>query len=277
MNTIVPRAGLVLNAGMSDMAKLAVVTGASRGIGREIAVTLARDGWDVAFSHVAKESEANETEELIRATSRRVLAVRCDVGLKAEVWSFYETVTQHFGATPALLVNNAGIQTWSPLLELKEEDWDRVIRTNLKGCFLNTQRAAQLMVERAIRGVIINLGSACNWMAFPRLVDYTASKGGIEQFTKVSALELGPHGIRVNCVSPGAIEHERTKLEAPDYADNWARITPLRRVGTTADVARAVRFLAGPDAGFITGQTLFVDGGAFSVPNWPTEYNRDQG
>lgn len=277
IKTIVPHAGLVLNAGMSDLAKLAVVTGASRGIGREIAVTLAQDGWDVAFSHVAPEAEADETAALIRATGRRALAVRCDVGLKADVWKFYEAVMQHFGTVPGLLVNNAGIQTWSSLLELKEEDWDRVIRTNLKGCFLNTQRAAQLMVERGLRGAIINLGSACNWMAFPRLVDYTASKGGIEQFTKVSALELGPHGIRVNCVAPGAIEHERTKLEAPEYAQNWARITPLRRVGTTADVARAVRFLAGPDSSFVTGQTLFVDGGAFSVPNWPQEYNRDQG
>jgi len=260
---------------MSETTKLAVVTGASRGIGREIAVTLAGDGWDVAFCHIAPEVEADETAALIRATGRRVLAMWCDVGVKADVWAFYEAVLRYFGDVPALLVNNAGVQTWAPLLELKEEDWDRVMLTNLKGCFLNTQRAAQLMVERGRRGTIINLGSACNRMAFPRLVDYTASKGGIEQFTKVSALELGPHGIRVNCVAPGAIEHERTRLEAPDYAGNWARVTPLRRVGTTADVARAVRFLAGPDAGFVTGQTLFVDGGAFSVPNWPQEY--DQG
>ena len=195
------------------------------------------------------------------------------VGSKEEVWSFFAAVVSHFSRAPDLLVNNAGVQTWAPLLELAEADWDRVIRTNLKGCFLNTQRAAQLMVEHGKRGVIINIGSACNKIAFPGLVDYTASKGGIEQFTKVSALELGPHGIRVNCVAPGAIEHERTKLEAPAYAENWARITPLRRVGQTADVARAVCFLAGPEADFITGQTLFVDGGAFSVPNWPREYN----
>lgn len=260
---------------MEKQARLAVVTGASRGIGREIAVTLAQDGWDVAFCHLAPEAEATETAEKIRAAGRRVLAHRCDVGVKTEVWAFYDAILREFGRAPELLVNNAGVQTWAPLLELAEADWDRVIRTNLKGCFLNTQRAAQLMVQHGVRGVIVNLGSACNQIAFPRLVDYTASKGGIEQFTKVSALELGPHGIRVNCVAPGAIEHERTKLEAPDYAQNWARITPLRRVGTTDDVARAVRFLAGADADFVTGQTLFVDGGAFSVPNWPREYNRD--
>jgi NAD(P)-dependent dehydrogenase (short-subunit alcohol dehydrogenase family) len=257
---------------MSDTSKLAVVTGASGGIGREIAVTLARHGWDVAFLHLGEAADAAETESLIRAAGRRALAVRGDVGMKDEVWAFYERVVSTFGRAPDVLVNNAGIQTWAPLLELAEADWDRVIRTNLKGCFLNTQRAAQLMVDRGVRGAIINIGSACNQIAFPRLVDYTASKGGIEQFTKVSALELGPHGIRVNCVAPGAIEHERTKTEAPDYAANWGRITPLRRVGTTADVAKAVHYLATAEADFITGQTLFVDGGAFSVPNWPASY-----
>jgi 3-oxoacyl-[acyl-carrier protein] reductase len=104
---------------------------------------------------------------------------------------------------------------------------------------------------------------------FPNLVDYTASKGGIEMFTKVSAVELGRYGITVNCVAPGAIEIERTKLESADYAGTWAKLTPLRRVGQPADVARAVAFLAGDGAAFITGQTIWVDGGLFSHPNWP--------
>jgi NAD(P)-dependent dehydrogenase (short-subunit alcohol dehydrogenase family) len=254
---------------MSKATNLAVVTGASRGIGREIAITLARHGWDLAFSHLGDEAEAAETTGMIAATGRKALGLRADVGVKDEVWAFYRTVVDTFGRAPDLLVNNAGVQTWAPLLELAEADWDRVIRTNLKGCFLNTQRAAQLMVEQGIRGSIVNLGSACNKVAFPRLVDYTASKGGIEQFTKVSATELGPHGIRVNCVAPGAIEHERTKLEAPDYAKTWAAITPLQRVGNTADVAKVVHFLATDAAGFVTGQTIYVDGGAFTMPNWP--------
>jgi len=254
---------------MTKSASLAVVTGASRGIGREIAVTLARHGWDVAFSHLGDEAEAAEATRLITATGRQVLGIRCDVGVKAEVWAFYQKIMDTFGRAPDLLVNNAGIQTWAPLLELAEADWDRVIRTNLKGCFLNTQRAAQLMVEHGIRGSIVNLGSACNKVSFPRLVDYTASKGGIEQFTKVSATELGPHGIRVNCVAPGAIEHERTKQEAPDYAATWAPLTPLGRVGQTADVAKVVHFLATAAAGFVTGQTIYVDGGTFTLPNWP--------
>ncbi len=259
---------------MTEKRKLAVVTGASRGIGREIAVTLAKQGWDIAFSHLAEPAEAAEVSGLITAAGRKALAVRCDVGVKDEVWAFYKSVLETFGRAPDLLVNNAGVQTWAPLLELAEADWDRVIRTNLKGCFLNTQRAAQLMVEHGIRGSIVNLGSACNKVPFPRLVDYTASKGGIEQFTKVSAVELGPHGIRVNCVAPGAIEHERTKLEVPDYAETWARITPLQRVGQTADVAKVVHFLATDGAGFVTGQTIYVDGGAFSMPNWPYPHGK---
>jgi 3-oxoacyl-[acyl-carrier protein] reductase len=259
---------------MSNPGSLAVVTGASRGIGREIAVTLAGRGWDVAFSHLGDENEAAEVTRLITTAGRKVLGVRCDVGVKDEVWAFYAKVMDTFGRAPDLLVNNAGIQTWAPLLELAEADWDRVIRTNLKGCFLNTQRAAQLMVEHGVRGAIVNLGSACNKVAFPRLVDYTASKGGIEQFTKVSAVELGPYGIRVNCVAPGAIEHERTKLEAPDYAKTWGAITPLGRVGSTADVAMVVHFLATDAAGFVTGQTIYVDGGAFTMPNWPYPHGK---
>jgi NAD(P)-dependent dehydrogenase (short-subunit alcohol dehydrogenase family) len=125
------------------------------------------------------------------------------------------------------------------------------------------------MIRDHKRGTIINIGSACNKVPFPNLVDYTASKGGIEQFTKVSAVELGPHGINVNCVAPGPIETDRTRREAPSYAETWSRVTPMRRVGTPEDVAHAVLFFADEKSDFISGQTLYVDGGAFTVPNWP--------
>jgi 3-oxoacyl-[acyl-carrier protein] reductase len=119
---------------------------------------------------------------------------------------------------------------------------------------------------------IINIGSGCNKVAFPRLVNYTASKGGMEQFTKVSAVELGKYGIRVNCVAPGAVEIERTKEEAGDYAGTWAGVTPLGRVGTPMDIGRAVVFFCGELSDFVTGQTLYVDGGLFAKPHWPYEY-----
>lgn len=253
---------------MDGLGKSAVVTGGNDGLGREMVLALAQEGWDVAFNYLAGEEKTQSLVAEVRGLGRRVLAVHSDVGVKADVNTFYAALAD-WGGTPDVLVNNAGVQTWSSLLDLAEEDWDRVIRTNLKGSFLHTQAAARRMAESGRGGAIINLGSGCNRLAFPRLVDYTASKGGIEQLTKVAALELGPHGIRVNCVAPGAIETERTRAEAPDYSGQWSPLTPLRRVGTPADVAAAVVWLAGPRSAFISGQTLLVDGGVFSRAVWP--------
>lgn len=246
----------------------AVVTGGNDGLGRAMVVALARRGWDVAFSWLDGEAKAESLVAEVEAIGRRALSCRSDVGIRADVDEFYAAVDA-WGGTPDVLVNNAGVQTWSRLLDLAEEDWDRVIRTNLKGCFLHTQAAARRMAAAGTGGAIVNLGSGCNRLAFPRLVDYTASKGGIEQLTKVAAVELGPHRIRVNCVAPGAIETERTRAEVDDYAGRWSPLTPLRRVGTVEDVAAAVVWLAGSESGFVSGQTLFVDGGVFSQAVWP--------
>jgi 3-oxoacyl-[acyl-carrier protein] reductase len=248
---------------------LAVVTGGSTGIGRHLVSALARAGYRVAFNYCASRAEADILSLELESAGMHVLALESDVGIKSQVDDFFARVADWHGDAPALLVNNAGIQTWSPLLDLTEDRWDDVIRTNLKGCFLNTQSAARLMKTARRGGAIVNIGSGCNKLAFPRLVDYTASKGGIEQFTKVAAVELGPFGITVNCVAPGAIATDRTALEAPDYAAEWSPITPLGRVGTPADVAGVVLFFASPAAAFVTGQTLWVDGGVFTRANWP--------
>jgi len=178
-------------------------------------------------------------------------------------------VQEWAGTAPHLLVNNAGVQTWGPLLETTSDDWDLVLRTNVKGTFLNTREAAKKMIEAGIAGAIVNIGSGCNKLAFANLVAYTASKGGIVQFTKVSAVELGRYGIRVNCVAPGAILNERTAAETGDYAGSWGAITPLGRVGTVEDIAGPVLFFASDAAGFVTGQTLWVDGGVFTQANFP--------
>jgi len=255
---------------MNGSSKLAVVTGSGSGIGRAIALALAEDGWNVALSDLQGREAMGALEQEIAARGRCAWSARCDVGLREDVEHFFAQLFVQFGRAPDLLVNNAGVQTWSPLLELDEVQWDRVIRTNLKGCFLNIQQAARLMIRERQRGAIVNIGSGCNKVPFANLVDYTASKGGIEQLTKVAAVELGPHGITVNCVAPGAIEVERTRRELPDYAASWARVTPVRRVGRPEDVAHAVLFLASEKSDFITGQTLFVDGGAFTKANWPS-------
>lgn len=230
---------------------------------------LSRAGYAVAFSCRSSAEAAASLVSEVESEGGSVKGIRCDAGSGDDVRAFYRSVVEWFGGAPDVLVNNAGVQTWSSLLDLDEASWDAVIRTNLKGCFLNTQAAARLMIEGGKRGAIINIGSGCNKLAFPKLVDYTASKGGIEQLTKVSAVELGPYGIRVNCIAPGAIVTERTNNEAPGYSERWSKITPLRRVGVPADVAGPVIFLTTPESSFITGQTIWVDGGVFSQANWP--------
>ena len=255
---------------MSELnGKTALVTGASKGVGRGIALELARAGCDVAVNYNSDRPGADATVEQISALGRRSFAVPGNVGVASEMDAAFEQVLERFGRID-VLVNNAGVQTWSPLIELQESDWDRVIDTNLKGCFLCTQRAARAMMRQG-GGSIVNIGSGCSKWPFRNLADYTASKGGIEGLTKVSAVELGPHFIRVNCVAPGAIEIERTKQELGDYSGTWARLTPLRRIGLAADVGRAVVFFASDASSFITGQTLWVDGGLYTRPVWPHE------
>ena len=251
------------------MQKIAVITGGSTGIGQHLVCALAEAGFRVAFTYRSTSGPAIEMAKDLGKQGHDVRAYKCDVGDADDVAAFYAAFVEDFGRAPDLLVNNAGIQTWAPLLDLKVDDWDRVIRTNMRGCFLNTQAAARLMVDGGIKGTIVNIGSGCNKLAFANLADYTASKGGIEQFTKVSAVELGPHGIRVNCVAPGAIETDRTNDEADDYGTKWAGLTPLRRVGTPSDLVGPILFLASEGAGFVTGQTIWVDGGVFSQAVWP--------
>lgn len=251
------------------MTRLALVTAGASAIGHALVLGLAGAGHDVAFSHLGAAGAAQDLATAVQALGRRVLAVESDTADQAQVADFHARAQDWAGSAPQVMVCNAGIQTWSPLLDLQVADWDRVMATNLRGTFLNTQAAARAMIAAGQGGSIVTLGSGCNKLAFPRLVDYTTSKGGIEQFTKVAASELGPHGIRVNCLAPGAIATERTAAEAPDYAGQWAPITPLRRVGTPADLVGPLLFLVSEAAGFVTGQTLWVDGGVFSQAPWP--------
>jgi len=255
-----------------QQSQTALVTGASRGIGKEIALELARSGYRVAVNYY------NESASVVDATvadmhalqtgaAPNVLPIEADIRSSSQVTAMFERVIGTFGRLD-LLVNNAGVQTWKSLLDVTEEEWDLVVDTNLKGCFLCTQQAARYMKDHG-GGSIVNLGSGCNKLAFPSLVAYTASKGGIEMFTKEAAVELGRYGIRVNCIAPGSIESERTRLEDPDYAGTWSKLTPLGRVGTAADIAPTVVFLGSKGASFISGQTIWIDGGLFTKAQWP--------
>jgi NAD(P)-dependent dehydrogenase (short-subunit alcohol dehydrogenase family) len=255
-----------------SQAQTALVTGASRGIGKEIALELARNGYRVAVNYYNDpvpmvDATIAEIRALQGGAQHAVLAVEADIRSSTQVTAMFDRVIAAFGRLD-LLVNNAGVQTWKPLLEVTEEEWDLVVDTNLKGCFLCTQQAARHM-KNSGGGAIVNLGSGCNKLAFPSLVAYTASKGGIEMFTKEAAVELGQYGIRVNCIAPGSIESERTRAEDPDYAGTWSKLTPLDRVGTAADIAPTVVFLASKGGSFISGQTIWIDGALFTKAQWP--------
>ncbi len=252
---------------MASSGKSALVTGASKGVGRGVAIGLAKAGWSVGINYANDSQGAEATASHIRDAGGQAWVLQADVGDSEQVTGMFSSFIEQAGRLD-LLVNNAGVQTWAPLLELDEKDWDRTIRTNLKGTFLCTQQAARLMKD-ADGGVIINIGSGANKAPFPSLVDYCASKGGIEAFTVVAAVELGPHGIRVNCVAPGCIEIERTQKESPDYEKTWGPLTPLRRIGHVEDVSKAVNFFASDDADFVAGQTLYVDGALWSQAPWP--------
>jgi NAD(P)-dependent dehydrogenase (short-subunit alcohol dehydrogenase family) len=248
----------------------ALVTGASKGIGKGIALAFGKAGADVIINYNSDAAGAEAVTREIRQLGRRAHAIQGDVGRASDVARMFAEAEENLGRL-TILVNNAGIQTWKAFLDLTEEEWDRVLDTNLKGCFLCSREAARRMRDHGDGGNIINIGSGCNKVPFPNLASYTASKGGIEMLTKVTAAELGRYGIRVNCVAPGAIEIERTKLEAGDYAGTWGKLAPLGRVGLPEDVARVVVFLASSAASFVTAQTIWVDGGAFSMPAWPYE------
>ena len=244
---------------------LALITAGASAIGSSLTRALSGAGYKVAFTHLNQPEAATLAAEI----GPNARAFNSDAGDPAQVARFHAEAADWAGEAPRVMVNNAGIQTWSTLLDLTVDRWNAVMETNLRGTFLNTQTAAKAMIAAGHGGSVITLGSGCNKHAFPRLVDYTAAKGGIEQFTKVAAVELGPHGIRVNCIAPGAITTERTAAEAGDYAATWSAVTPLRRVGTPEDLTGPLLFLISDAAAFVTGQTLWVDGGAFSQANWP--------
>ncbi len=183
---------------------------------------------------------------------------------------FHAEAADWAGAVPEVLVNNAGIQTWASLLDLRAEQWDAVMRVNLRGTFLNTQAFARALVAAGRGGAVVNLGSGCNKVAF-RGWWTTRLEGRDRAVHQGLGGGTGAYGIRVNCIAPGAIATERTAAEAGDYAGTWARVTPLRRVGTPQDIAGPMLFLISDAASYVTGQTLWVDGGTFAQANWPYE------
>jgi len=260
------------NTPESPAAELAVVTGARQGIGLAIAQVLSASGRSVALVDQQEPSTIDSLGGF--ADNADVEYFKADITVESECLVFFEALKERFGQSASILVNNAAVQYWAPLLELTVEQWRHTLDVNLTGSFLMTQGfARQFAADASLQqGSIVNLGSGCNHLAFPSLVSYNTSKGGVEMLTKSSALELGPLGIRVNCIAPGAIETERTKAETDGYSESWSPLTPQRRVGNVDDVADAVLALCEPSMRFVSGQTLGVDGGLFARAVWPEKY-----
>jgi glucose 1-dehydrogenase len=241
--------------------KVAVVTGAARGIGRACAERFLKDGAKVVISDVDGDNLAKTAGELGHQNALRAIA--CDVAKRAEIDRLVATAVKEFGGLD-IMVNNAGVARNQDFLDITEKDFDDIIAINLKGAFLGVQAAAKQMIAQGSGGVVINMSSVNALLAIPTLATYAISKGGMKQLTSVAAVALAPHNIRVVAVGPGTIltDMVATAIFNSDAArQSVLSRTPIGRGGEPAEVAAVVAFLASDDASYITGQTIYPDGG----------------
>lgn len=239
--------------------QVALVTGASRGIGREIALELARQGADVVVNYAGNEQKAKEVVEEITKLGQRAIAIRCDVANSDDVAAMIKTTIDEFGKID-VLVNNAGVTRDNLLMRMKEEEWDAVINTNLKGVFLCTKSVTRPMMKQR-QGTIINVASVVGISGNAGQANYVAAKAGVIGLTKTTAKELASRNIRVNAVAPGFISTDMTDELTEEMKESLLKQIPLARLGEPSDIAKVVAFLASGDSAYMTGQTLTVDGG----------------
>ena len=239
--------------------KTALVTGASRGIGRAIAIRLASEGAAVAINYAGNVKAAEEVKAVIEAAGGRAMLVQADVADSTAVDAMIKAVIEAFGQID-ILVNNAGITRDGLLMRMKEEDWDAVINTNLKGIFHCTKAVSKLMMKKRY-GRIVNMASVVGLIGNAGQSNYAAAKAGVIGFSKSMARELASRGITVNMVAPGFIDTDMTAVLPDKVREAMVADIPLGKIGTPENVAAAVVFLVSDQASYITGQTINVDGG----------------
>ncbi len=239
--------------------KIALITGATRGIGRGIALKFAQQGANVAFTYVASAEKAKELEDELFALGIKAKGYQSDAAITAEAEKLVNTVIADFGSLD-IIVNNAGITRDNLLMRMNEQQWDDVINTNLKSVF-NITKAAQRQLLKQRAGSIINLSSVVGIKGNAGQANYAASKAGVIGFSKSLALELGSRNIRCNVIAPGFIETEMTEQLGTEVIKNWRESIPLKRGGTPEDVANTALYLASNLSSYVTGQVINVCGG----------------
>jgi len=239
--------------------KNALVTGASRGIGRAIAIELAKQGANVAVNYAGSEGKAQAVVEELHQLGVKAYKVQADVADETSVKEMVKQFTNEFGSLD-ILVNNAGVTRDNLLMRMKEDEFDEVINTNLKGVFICTKTATRPMMKQK-SGRIINVASIVGVSGNPGQANYVAAKAGVIGLTKTAAKELSTRNILVNAVAPGFISTDMTDALTEEQKEAMLQMIPLARLGTPEDVAKVVRFLASDDASYITGQTIHIDGG----------------